>query len=467
VTYNHNILCLYSVLYFENTLGMQANSPQTPNCGGTFKKVFRQFIGRQTISTIVRACGPARRRPPKLSAHDLIMALIFHCLQGCGTLAENIRMLTGKRIAKSRLSQRLQNLPWEVFTSIMEVVLRPRASEEKHPQAFYKGWRLVAIDGTQFSVSNTPQILSSLTKAASRRMKAAFAKLGAVLLVELGTHNPLAAAIGKDGDSEQSLAKELIGALPEKSILIADRLYGVGAFLVPLTAAFAKRSGHFLVRVSSNLKPKLLKRFKDGSVLVEIKPSKGTKKLQAREIRGRVRRAHGKWVDVRFWTSLVDCKAYPAKELLALYARRWEQEIVYKQIKVDMRQAELLRSHTVETAAQEVAALILAHAILAEQRMGAADLSQGEVLRISFGKTLTMVKSLWVTLAAAGSLLSPEQVAAMTSQVMRLIAQYALPPRRKRSCPRAVRQPIGSWPRLTKNTYSIGGTEYELTEIVA
>jgi hypothetical protein len=395
------------------------------------------------------------------------MGLVFHCLQGCGTLAENILMVTGKRLAKSSLSERLQNLPWEVFDLLMEVALRPIATEEKQPHAFYKGWRLVAIDGTQFSLSNTPQILASLTKAASRRMKAAFAKLGAVLLVELGTHNPLAAAIGQDGDSEQSLAKGLIRALPEKSILIADRLYGVGAFLVLLTEAFAKRPGHFLVRVSSNLKPTLLERFKDGSVLVEIKPSKGAQKLPAREIRGRVRRAHGQWVEVRFWTSLIDDKAYPAKELLALYARRWEQEIVYQQIKVDMRQAELLRSHTVETAAQEIAALILAHAILAQQRMSIANLSQGEVLRVSFGKTLVMVKSLWLTLAAAGGLLKEGQMVAMTREVMRHIARVALPPRRKRSCPRAVRQPIGSWPRLTKNTYSKGAIEYELTEILA
>jgi hypothetical protein len=446
---------------------MQAHSPQNSNDIGTFKKVFHHFIGRQTISTIVRGSGPARRRPPKLSAHDLIMGLVFHCVQGCGTLAENILMLTGKRVAKSSLSQRLQNMPWEVFDLMMQAALRPIATRESHPDAFYKDWLLVAIDGTQFSLSNTPQILSSLSKAASRRMKAAFAKLGAVLLVELGTHNPLAVAIGRDGESEQSLAKRVIKSLPENSILIADRLYGVGAFLVLLKEAFATRAGHFLVRVSSNLKPKLLQRFKDGSILVEIKPSKGQERVVAREIRGRVRRAHGKWVDVRFWTSLVDYKAYPAKELLALYARRWEQEIVYKQIKVDMRQAELLRSHTVETAAQEVAALILAHAIVAQQRMSVADLSQGEVLRVSFGKTLVMFKSLWMTLAAAGDLLSDEQVAAVTHQVMRLIARAAIPPRRKRSCPRAVRQPVGSWPRLTKNTYALGATEYELTKIPA
>jgi hypothetical protein len=64
----------------------------------------------------------------------------------------------------------------------MKAALRPKADEEKHPHAFYKGWRLMAIDGTPFSVSNTPQILASLSKAASRSMKAAFAKLGALIL---------------------------------------------------------------------------------------------------------------------------------------------------------------------------------------------------------------------------------------------------------------------------------------------
>jgi len=41
-----------------------------------------------------------------------------------------------------------------------------------------------------------------------------------------------------------------------------------------------------------------------------------------------------------------------------LYGRRWEQEIFYKELKVDMRSTPCLRSHTPLTAAQEIAALI-------------------------------------------------------------------------------------------------------------
>src|ERR1700679_3713785 len=104
---------------------------------GAFKSAFNDLIGSRTISTIVRWCGVARRRPPKLSAHELVAGLVFHGLRGCGTLAENIRMITGERVAKSSLSERRQNLPWEVFDTIMKAVLRPKAQEDKHADAFY------------------------------------------------------------------------------------------------------------------------------------------------------------------------------------------------------------------------------------------------------------------------------------------------------------------------------------------
>jgi len=45
---------------------------------------------------------------------------------------------------------------------------------------------------------------------------------------------------------------------------------------------------------------------------------------------------------------------------------------MYKQLKIDMRQAPLLNSHITHTAAQEVASLVLAHALIAQTRMQAA-----------------------------------------------------------------------------------------------
>lgn len=432
-----------------------------------FLSGFSNLISCVRLRRILQRHGPARRCPARVKGQHLVSALVFHLLRGSGTVCENLWLLHRKKLSDSSMSERRQNLPWKVFETIMGEALAPKAQEKKHPDAFYRGLRLVAIDGTQFSATNTPQILSSLSKAASRRLKAAFAKIGAVVLVELGVHNPLAAEIGQEGESEMTLAKRLLSRLPANSLLIVDRCYGVGAFLREFLAAVEDVSCSFLVRVRSNLKPRFLESLSDGSALMEIKPQKGHKAILVREIRGRVRRAKGSWVEVRFWTNLLDAKKYPAKELIALYAKRWEQEMMYKQLKIDMRQTPLLNSHTPHTAAQEVAALILAHALLAQTRLEAASSAGSDVLRISFGKTLVLVRSLWLTLAAGDGIISKKQAQALTLQMLAFLSENLLPPRRKRSCPRKVRQPVSSWPRLTENTDARGSTEYEITAIYA
>ncbi len=61
---------------------------------------------------------------------------------------------------------------------------------------------MLALDGTQFSLTNTPQIKRTRPKAKSRRGRAAFAKITTDVLLEVGLYNPLAAAIGRHGESE-------------------------------------------------------------------------------------------------------------------------------------------------------------------------------------------------------------------------------------------------------------------------
>ncbi len=79
-----------------------------------------------------------------------------------------------------------------------------------------------------------PQVKAQLRKARSRRGRAAFPKVGAAVMVELGLHNPLAAALGDQGESELVLAKKVLAAQPEQSLLISDRYYGVAEVLVGL-----------------------------------------------------------------------------------------------------------------------------------------------------------------------------------------------------------------------------------------
>jgi len=345
----------------------------------------------------------------------------------------------------------------------MGAALQPKADPHEHPEAFYHGLRLCGVDGSLFSVTNTPQVKKQMRKARSRRGRAAFPKVGVAVMVELGLHNPLAAALGAKGESEMVLAKQVLAAQPAQSLLLNDRYYGVGELLVGLSAEDER---HFLVRVKKNLKRRFLEAYPDGSALVEIRAGKQTRLV--REIVGRVQRGgRGAGTTVRLWTSLLDWRRHPAAELLALYARRWEQEVFYKELKVDARSTPYLQSHTPLTAMQEIAALILAYAVLVDYRVKAGAVGAVGVLRISFLKTLQAVQGLWRFLEVSADLLTPEQMRLVVRRTLRQIADMAIPKRRQRSCPRALRQPVSSWPRLRKNTSRSGPIDYSVGEIYA
>lgn len=425
-----------------------------------FEAVFQQVLSESTIQ--------ARRRqfrrssagvPPQVADHLLIMGLVFHALLPCGLLSSHMRQLTGRRLGDSSISQRREAMGVELFQALLVEALEPLATPTSHPHAFYKGLRLVGIDGTTWSVSNTPPIKSSRRKARSRRGSAAFYKLGMTALYELGAHNPLAARIGKDRESEMALALPLLDTLQADWLLIADRYYGVAKFVSRLMALPSKP--RFLLRARDNLKRKVIDRFRDGSSLIEIRDAATGTRILLREIYARVRCRSGRWVSVRLWTNLSNPMAHSALELVRLYGRRWEHETAYKQIKLHLRRTPLLLSHTLTTAAQEICCLVLAQTIVARIRLSAAD-KEHPLLQISFIQTLHLCRSFWTMTAAFKDILPASCVPLMFKRVLDLLGQQCSPPRRARSCPRALRQPVSSWPRLRKNLSSTRPFEFKV-----
>lgn len=412
---------------------------------------------------------PKRRgRRPRVPLNQVLPALVYHVMNAAGTLAEHFGQLFEDSLADSSLSERRTRLPWEVFGELLRLGLRPLAQAATQAEAFWRGWRLVALDGTQFSLTNTPQIKGTARKAKSRRGRAAFAKLTTAVLLELGLHNPLAAAIGRGGQSEWALALELLAQLPAQALLLADRLYGCAAFVAVAQAACAKVGSHFLMRARTNLRVRTLKRFKDGSRRVRVPVrQKGNPRviaqwLELREIRVRVQRPGHRAQELRLWTSLLDLKSAPAQELIELYARRWEHELYYRELKHQLRKSEVLQSHTLETGAQEIAAVVLASALLARERARAAA-GQTPVLRVSFIKTLELLRPLWLTLALGGDLLSARQKQQLTERFLERASRYVTRRRlRSRSCPRAVRQPVSGWPRLRQNQSWEGPVDFKI-----
>jgi len=419
---------------------------QTPT---GFLAAWAQLIGPRGVPVVARRRG----RRPRVPLTQLLPALTFHVMQDTGTLAAHLFQLFRTPLADSSWSDRRQRLPWEIFAELMQRALRPRATARRHREAFWRGWRLVALDGTQFSVTNTPQITDTLAKAATRRGRAAFAKMTTAVLLEVGLHNPLAAAIGRHGESEWALAQRLLAQLPPRAVLLGDRLYGVVAFAIHARVACARVGSHFLLRASRSVKPRVRRRLADGSRLVALAvraprtPSRIVDWIEVREICVQVGRSGHRPHELRLWTSLLDPRTAPALELARVYASRWQHELYFREIKRQLRRTAVLQSHTVDTAAQEIAAIVLASALIATERARAAtgDIS---ALRVSFGHVLNLVRGMWLFFGPFDDLFTAQQKGHVVRRARALMRRSLSAPPRARTCLRAVRQPVTRWPRL-------------------
>jgi hypothetical protein len=239
----------------------------------------------------------------------------------------------------------------------------------------------------------------------------------------------------------------------------------------------AARASHFLVRVREKLDAPGIEKLPDGSAWVEVrvcdpdKPRRVLRTIRVREVRGRVWNRRKKlWSEVRLWTSLGPEQATP-EELLGLYARRWEQEIFYKELKIQLRGGDLLAGHTPQSAAQEMLALTVAASLLAGERLAAAAASgdpgilAAGAVRISFGACRAQIAALWTVLDAGRGLLDASTEAALIVRVREQIARDALRVRRPRSCERKVRQPVKKWPRMFTPSSITSPVAYEVRTI--
>jgi hypothetical protein len=424
------------------------------------------MIDDKELEQLCGELAPVPQTPPKLRASQLVTGLVFHQLHEGGTLAAHAAQLHGVKMSDSAHTQRREALPVELFEAITASALKPLADASRHKDCFFGDLRLQVVDGSQFSVLNTPVLKKQLPKAASRRLEAAFAKVRLVCAIELGTHAPIAAAVAPASECEQALAKQLWAGLPGDSLTIMDRLFGTARTLDEAMVGTQGRNAHFLARVRENIKVEVIKHMPDGSALIDapIKENgKVIKQLRLREINAVGIGRDGKKFELRLWTTLLDPKPYPADRLAREYAERWEGEIYYRELKLDVRGEPVLASHTLETALQELLALVLASAVLAHLRVESAERLDVPARRVSFFKLLLATRQLWATYRLAGTTLPASAKAHIWKQYVEDVRHTAiLPERRSRTCPRVLRQPVSKWPRKLSQPSHTGEVKLEL-----
>jgi Insertion element 4 transposase N-terminal/Transposase DDE domain len=282
--------------------------------------------------------------------------------------------------------------------TIVRQVIQPVASPDTRG-AWYREWRLVAFDGTTFTVPATEENDAQFGRPGSGRGdgKGAYPQAQAACLVELGTHAVFDARLEPYRVSENTLIAEMFTALRPGMLALADR--GIYSFQrwVRATATGAD----LLWRVPSNLILRPVEILADGSYIAEITPPRksGTAPVRVRVIEYKLPDVtDGKDELYRLVTTIGDPTRAPAKELAAQYHERWDIEGFFKQIKsVQLNADKIFRSKSPDGVRQEFWAHLGVHYATIRIVVDAAHQLNLDPDRISHKNTVRIIRSrIWI-----------------------------------------------------------------------
>lgn len=371
------------------------------------------MIPRDLVDEVLNATGKNERRvrllPARVVVYYVLALTLFY-----GDAYEEVlqKLVNGLRFLRSwsndwtvpttgaisRARDRLGVAPLkELFVRVAQPIALPGT-----PGAWYRGWRVMAIDGVVLDVPDTPENVERFGKSEHRGGTSAFPQVRAVGLAECGTHAIVAAELDSWRTYERALTDRLLPQFRPDMLVLADR----GFFSYDLWKRAADTGAALLWRATSSLRLPVLAQLPDGSYLSELLPrqlktdvNRGMKRRVPDEVRIPVRVVEYSIPNrdspeiIRLLTTLTDHREYPAVQLAGLYAERWEFEIGLDEIEThQIANSRVLRSKKPKLVEQEIWGLLLTHYAIRHLMHEAADNVGIDEDRLSFLRSLRVVR---------------------------------------------------------------------------
>src|SRR5664279_686574 len=249
--------------------------------------------------------------------------------------------------------------------------------------SFLRGWRLVAIDGFEVDLPDSPENAAEFGYAGSGTNRSAFPKARVVAVAECGTHAFLTAEIDAYKVGERTLAQRLYPRLRRDELLVADR----GFYSYQAWDTAAATGAALLWRAPTQLALPVVRVLPDGTYLsVVMEPAiRGTRRerILTAAKDGDDLTDHPDATDERGWplarlvriveytvpdrvgngtgelivllSTVLDPADAHADELAVAYNERWEQETGNDQLKTHLRgPGKVLRSRLPDLVHQEI-----------------------------------------------------------------------------------------------------------------
>ena len=424
-----------------------ANSTLTP-ADHQYLQAFRERFPTRTLKRAVASRGRATRQR-KLPLHVLLGVLITWFIKPTVSLPTFLRLHLHdpeRAPADASVYRARGRLGWAPLRWLREHSVGPLACRQQDPDAFYQGWRLLAIDGTTATVADTEANVQSFGRAKNQHRASGYPLVRIVAVCEVGTHALIDWVVRGYRRSEQDLARRLLRRIPAGSLLLADRNF----HSFDLWQGGQVGGYELLIRVQKGPNLPVLAVLDDGSYLSVVYPRRGKHKkdrgIPVRVIRYRWTDAQGVVQEARLVTSLLDAQAHPAAVLVALYHQRWEHELVLKEVKGQLAGRPMqVRAKDPVGVCQEVEALLLGHYTLRWVMLQAARQAGVPAVRLSFTESVRVLEVRVARIparASGGSGWQPRWWA----ELLREIGRQQLRPRSKRVCPRARKVTRSHWP---------------------
>ncbi len=361
-------------------------------------KALKRIVPRAKVEEVLGECNASKgfcRRLPNWFMVWFVIALGLFC-QDCYRqvfrwLQPYRRKGTPGRSTLCEARKRLGIAPLRrLAMSLIELLGKPDT-----PGAFYRGMRLMALDGFVVDVPDTEKNERAFGRAGSGRSPAAFPQVRVLSLCETGSHVMWQWLIKPYHRGEISMAPYLLRFLQQDMLLLWDRNF----LSYKLVQQVIGRHAHLLARIKKNLVFRPIRRLLDGSYLAKLYPSAKDRRHDTKGIVVRIidytfddPNRPGSGERHRLLTTLLDEKLDPAETLIELYHERWEEELAIDELKTHQRERPVLRSQTPAGVVQEIYGLLLGHYVIRTLMQQAADEQGIDPDRLSFTNTLKILR---------------------------------------------------------------------------
>jgi hypothetical protein len=350
----------------------------------------------------------------------------------------------GRSPSSGSVAKARGRLPLDVWAKLF-AWLSGRCQTLGAPWASWRGHRVVLIDGTCVSMPDEPQLRDAFGSIPDGR----YPLMRIVTAALAQTATVLAYVVGRYDEGENALAGPLLDGLRLGDLIVGDRRFAGAALYV----GYLRRGLQFVTRMHQRVKVsrlRRLERFGPGDFVTEMTiqppyrlrdaslPERVTVRLISAVVRIR-----GKRRVLWLATSLLDARTYPAGEIVELYARRWQIEMLFREEKVALK-ADVLRSLTADGVRKELAARMVALNAVRAIMIEAAISHGADPFRLSFVHAVRAVIVFAPAMATAPGWKLPEIYGAMLTE----IASHRVPLRPGRNEPRAVRREHHHYPTL-------------------